>query len=301
MNEKKFAEEIQKILSDQGLETDVREVKRNNKTLYGIMLKTDKNALPTVYADNYMNLSLEDAAMNVMEDLLNAPEIEFDVSIFNSPDYIKENVKLCIERPSQGTEYISRPSKIPGINEYMSVDVSHEKIGKGTFRVQKHLFDTTGLNEDELWETAKAHTAKKISIKTMEEVLKGLIPPEFLESLPPMDPPMYVVSTLDAKDGDKGGAAAILCDKEILDFAKEKGFNEFVMLPSSIYEVIIVPAKDKEHLEDMVNMVSEVNDGNVSPQDQLADTPYFMSIEGEEITFTPLAEYLEDKEQPDLE
>ena len=56
-------------------------------------------------------------------------------------------------------------------------------------------------------------------------------------------------------------------------------FGEFFILPSSIHEVLIVPAKPGMTAENLENIVREVNTTQVQLEDKLSDYVYIYSME----------------------
>ena len=66
------------------------------------------------------------------------------------------------------------------------------------------------------------------------------------------------------------GAVTII---NAIDQLRER-FGHFYVLPSSVHEVIIIPDSFGASPEDLLNMVTEVNEFVVSPVDRLSDNVY---------------------------
>lgn len=79
------------------------------------------------------------------------------------------------------------------------------------------------------------------------------------------EPPMFVVSN----KGGVYGAACILTNK-----AKEMLCGKWVIIPSSVHEVIVLPFGNELDMRILCNMVNEVNDTKVAPTEVLGDRPY---------------------------
>ena len=79
------------------------------------------------------------------------------------------------------------------------------------------------------------------------------------------------------------GAACILYDElltQLGNFLKEN----YYILPSSIHEVIIIPESQAPNKDTLNEMVQEVNETQVEPEDVLSDHVYFYNCEKKELT-----------------
>jgi hypothetical protein len=69
------------------------------------------------------------------------------------------------------------------------------------------------------------------------------------------------------------GASSILSPK-LMKHVATMFHGNFVILPASVHEVIIVNSPESGHMSDFANMVSEVNRTAVAPIDRLSDSVY---------------------------
>jgi Asp-tRNA(Asn)/Glu-tRNA(Gln) amidotransferase C subunit len=90
-----------------------------------------------------------------------------------------------------------------------------------------------------------------------------------LSTMLPQDDIMYVISN----ETRINGASALL-DNKIMDTVREKIGDDFFILPSSVHECLVVQAQDGMELRDLENMVKQVNETQVEPQDRLSDHVY---------------------------
>ncbi len=70
------------------------------------------------------------------------------------------------------------------------------------------------------------------------------------------------------------GSQAILSDAALQQVREAMDGQDFVVLPSSVHEVICLPWSDEMKPEDLRQMVREVNGTEVSPQEYLSDNIY---------------------------
>lgn len=90
--------------------------------------------------------------------------------------------------------------------------------------------------------------------------------------------PMYVLSN----EQKQQGAACMLYPDILKNFAKEKNSDLFI-LPSSIHEVILLPALEDIKKESLLDMVTEINKTQVQECDVLADSVYYYCRQSQEL------------------
>lgn len=78
------------------------------------------------------------------------------------------------------------------------------------------------------------------------------------------------------------GAASILNTDRIAAFAEEIGQNIFI-IPSSIHELLLLPDDGQTTVEDLDQMIKEINDTLVEPQDRLSNHAYYYNRITDEI------------------
>lgn len=126
------------------------------------------------------------------------------------------------------------------------------------------------ISLEELDEAAKKNTEKSgFSVRTMSEVMYELMgvnaEPETEE---PDGPQTYVLTNARKLHG-----ANIMLYKEYLEIAAEKMNGDFYILPSSIHELLAVPVSTAG-IEQLREMVKEVNDNEVAPEEILGYEVY---------------------------
>ena len=84
----------------------------------------------------------------------------------------------------------------------------------------------------------------------------------------------YVISN---KSSIKG-ASAILNKKVLKEFAQKLNISKFLVLPSSVHEMLLLPYTDEIDIEEFSQMVKEVNCSQVKPEERLTDRAYVIEI-----------------------
>jgi len=91
--------------------------------------------------------------------------------------------------------------------------------------------------------------------------------------------PMYVLTN----SQQYFGAACILYSNALYDISHNLQ-DDLYILPSSIHEVILIPASMAEHPTELANIVQEVNITEVAPDEILSDSVYYYQQESDQIT-----------------
>lgn len=81
--------------------------------------------------------------------------------------------------------------------------------------------------------------------------------------------PMYVLSNAEKLNG-----AASVLDKDTMETISEMLGGDFVVIPSSIHEVIILPMDDNVDKDELEGIIREVNTGQVAPEERLSYHAY---------------------------
>ncbi len=133
-----------------------------------------------------------------------------------------------------------------------------------------------GMSEGQMYEAAMENTWKVLPpvVKSMDDVIRGVFVsegmPEELEMAGAVMPPcnMYVVTN----ERNVNGAVSMLYEEKIHEIAEGIGENLYV-LPSSIHEVIVVPASMGSP-EEMAEIVTDINMGQVELGERLSNQVY---------------------------
>lgn len=146
-----------------------------------------------------------------------------------------------------------------------------------TLPITNEMMNDMGIDQAQLKEAALANISEQdYSFKSMRDVLiESMFPDGVPENdpivemmLPPEDPEMqmYVLTN----ECSVNGAAEILNQKAMDEIADKLG-GDFVVLPSSVHETIILPLTDEMDPAMLESMVQEINAGVVNEEDKLSD------------------------------
>lgn len=152
-----------------------------------------------------------------------------------------------------------------------------DDVGVSTSLITNKQVKEWGVSVNDLVLAARQNTPRLFpaQIIDMEEMLAGMV--SFI--LYPSTIPMYILTNKQ----ELNGASALLYGNILKDFANKKGADMYI-LPSSIHEVIMVPA---DRINDPTKLLSIVHDANttvVSIGDVLSDSVYYYDRKKDQIT-----------------
>ena len=79
------------------------------------------------------------------------------------------------------------------------------------------------------------------------------------------------------------GASVLLYDDVLQTFALKKK-TDFYILPSSVHEVLLIPADNQISMSTLSSMVRDVNSSQLAREEILSDHVYYYSLETDQIT-----------------
>ena len=205
-------------------------------------------------------------------------------------DEIKEDISLRLMNTENNQDKLqNRPhEQMEDISAAFVIVVGETKEGLATAPITNEIMDELGVDQATLMETAKANLSEQnYSFKSMRDVLVDMMFPDGIPEndpmvdmmLPPEDgPQMYVLSN----EHNLNGAAEIMNQKAMDEIAEKLG-GDFVVLPSSVHETIILPIDDNMESGTLDSMIQEINGGVVSPEDKLSDHAFIYDSEAHEL------------------
>ena len=138
--------------------------------------------------------------------------------------------------------------------------------------VQDGHREAWGQEEEGLYQAAAANMRmdKSPYFKSMGEIFKDMGP----DGTNPFedggaDVKMYVLSNQDRVFG-----AAEILDRDILQAVSERLADDFIVLPSSLHETVILPSDDAPEYTGLANLVREINTFQVAEEERLSDHVY---------------------------
>lgn len=266
-------------------------VKNNSRHLTGLsILKTGYNLAPTIYLEELFEdyikglISMEQVSKEVnriYEE--NKGEGEFNVTAVMDFEQAKDIICYKLVNAKRNQEMLSDTPHIifNDLAIIFYILVSKDSKGTGTITIRNNIKDMWAADIDTIYSHALANTQRlfrgKVSSMTsmISEILEDKLDEEFVDEFYDMMGseadmvPMYV-----ATNSTKiNGAGVILYDNLLKDFANRID-SDFFILPSSIHEVLFVPAFSGTDARELISMVREVNASEVADDEILSDNVY---------------------------
>ena len=272
----------------------IRKVNKTNREVDGLNfydIPGLKNATPTIYVNN---LYEEYERTGKYEEVIRiaAETMERGIKSFNDEikaelldtSRLKDNVFFTLINAEQNKELLKTVPhrEFEDLAIVYRWNLGNDSLGTYTNLVDNDLAKKEGLTENDLYNAANKNTKElfPILVKNMNEVISEIIfgesgideemQKEFSEVMQetPDENCMYVITN----ESKLFGAASMLYEEPIHELAEQVG-GDLYILPSSVHEVIAVPA-DFGSPEELAEMVYEINMEQVDINDRLSNQVY---------------------------
>lgn len=258
---------VVKALEEMGIVASVTTVQKIDGEHKGLSFGTG-NVRPTMYfTEEHEKMTSKEIAKwfaDKYEHLSKAPEV--DASAMMTREYIKSHVHT---RLVPASAYVNDKARKDFL-DLVKLFYIDTPIEGGTITLTTQHLEHIGITVDELDSWASDTYEVKGMFETMME-----LDPKMAQML---DAPDYEEQLVLSNTKKIFGAAA-MTDKNILELALDKlGVDSLYILPSSIHECLAVAMGDPDELR---NLVCEVNDTQVVPQERLSYNIYKYERGGE--------------------
>lgn len=275
----RFSEEVRsRVALETGKDVRLQQVKKNNGVvLHGITIMSEgSNVAPTIYLEKWYEEYKEGEDINdIVAEVIRLGTKEgnvesLDVSFFKDYEEVKTKLAYKLINADMNEQLLKEVPhrKFLDLAIVCFCDVSFTGIGDASILIRNEHLKVWGIETEVLIEDAMKNMPELYETKfvNMVEVLKGYM--EYTEDMLDIEFPMWVLTN---KRG-MYGAGALLYDNQLAQIA-EKMQGDFIVLPSSLHEVIITPIFDRD-VASLVSMVREINESQVLLEERLADSVY---------------------------
>ena len=222
---------------------------------------------PIVYLTEYHDKGLtpEEAAKEVMK-VIESNIRDNDMSWIYDWETAKRYIKARLYNQQTNAD-VYRSAKRYGFDDLIIVPYLTNVIPDGHIKVIRQLADVWGVTDDEIIKVALDNVKiRDVTIQSMFEVLSGMMGDEIDPDDFPDDVPMLVVSN---KERCFGAIGVIKAKAKL----KRKLKDGYVVIPSSIHEVIVVN-KGQMPPEALNDIINSVNDECVMADEVLGNKAY---------------------------
>ena len=296
--------EVGKLCTGDG-KVKIQEILKNNDVIqHGlVMIKNDTGISPLIYLEPYLNMlengnsTIEETAKLIygiyLKHCEKNPGVESELLHRES---VKNKIIYQVVNLKKNQESLKNvPYRVIGedLAAVFVVLVEKDNTGIMTVKINQDFLTYWELSEEELWILANKNTPKllPVEMESLSDLLIALfrtsiekngviLKPEAWDKLQEahkeqinemngIESQMYVLTN----KYKLWGAAAFLYPGVLKAAAKRFGKN-LIILPSSVHETILIPQDNMPEFGDLAEMVKNINDHDVLPEEVLSDSVY---------------------------
>ena len=265
-------------------------MKNNGVILNGLTVMGEQcNISPTIYLNGFyeayesgvMTLGgVVDEVMEIYE--RNKVNQSVDMNSFMKYELVRDKITYKLVHAKKNYELLT---DVPHIRLHdlaivFQCLVAEESMGNATILIHNAHLKLWGIDQKQLYQDAITNTPylQPCEITAMQDIIRQLL--EMEDDLPIEEGrmPMYVLSNKTRIFG----AACLLYPDVLKNFAKELE-SDLYILPSSVHEVILLPADEVEDAAELVKMVCEINETQLKEEEVLSNSVYFYSRNKDQI------------------
>lgn len=288
---------------DAAVEIEMVSVPKNNGVvMQGFALRRPgEKVVPTIYTEGFYTDYLEGRDLeDILEDFLEIYEeqgeaLPPDVEFFEDYGKVKKRLSLKLVNGKKNKKMLAEmPHKDfldMAVVFYCLVDSPF--AGTAAILIKDAHMENWGVTAEELYQDALANAEKMMpgTIRSMEELLSRMVLEEDtpvwewreeekedfpgLEGAQVLNRGMGGIPLLVLTNSRRYlGASCMLYRGLLAEFAGKLGKN-FYILPSSVHEVILLPEDKVKDSGNLLQMVMEVNQTQLAPEEVLSDAVYY--------------------------
>ncbi len=259
-------------------------VKNNSVELDGICLhKHGEHLSPTVYLNQFYEQYLDGRPLkSILGEIVSTlnhevPHLEVPASLYDDYDAIKPQIIYRLVNFEKNEQQLKTCPYLPFCDLAITFRwlVHADSYGIASSLITNRELERWNISVEELYKVAYENTRRifPYEIYPMQELLQEYMPDdEELQFLYDSTPPAFQIYILTNKNRINGSTCMIY-NNVLADFAREQGCDLYI-LPSSIHEVLLIPAHYGINEQDFLSLVHDANRTVVEATDVLSDSIY---------------------------
>lgn len=295
MNFNEFLDELLEVIKIKvGEEVSVnlnKVIKNNDIHLNGLCFKKEGvNAAPTIYVDNYYGeyqkgRIIDDIAndvISVFEE--NQLDSSFEVDFFKNFDHVKGHLFAKVINYGMNQELLEMTPhrKYLDLAIVVYCRVNNIRFGNASILIRNNHLDMWGIEEEKLIDSALENTREKMrcNISRIGDVLMQMDGSLEISKEESSEVDMYVATNEERLYG-----AIFMVYPDVLREFYEISGGEYIILPSSIHEVLVLPGNHDDNMPEINKMIQDINTFSVSREEVLSDHAYKYSDDAQVLIF----------------
>ena len=253
------------VANKTGLEAKAQEVRKGDAVYLAIAVNKGSIS-PVIYIEHYFDDGMtDDEIVDKVIEVANMATPNFKVDDFADWELAKDNLVVCLRAKTSNEVEIKK--------DYLDMEMFVKfklNDGSGSVTIKKEHAAHWGVDEDLVFKVAKANTVGKFRADSLLKILMGAGYPLDDYEINITENDMICLT-----NGEKLFGASAILDNIFLGKIADKLDDDIYILPSSIHEVIAIPARNAGTIEEMSAMITEINMAMVAPEERLSNHPYF--------------------------
>ncbi len=255
-------------------------IRNNDVVRYGISIRQGKEKLsPTFYVDSYYEayqrkkITVDEAAGEIVKQLGVLEKREFNCDFHAGIDMFAGSITYRLISATKNKKLLAETPYIPFLDMAMifTIVFGNSSAGVETLRINRNLKESWDISTEELYSLAKKNTPRIFPYKleslttVMEECFGELDIREYIG-----EPQMYILTN----ELGVYGASSILYPGMTDKITALLG-GDFYVIPSSVHEVLVVPAEGVPEIENLDETIQLINKEHVLDEEVLSDRAYY--------------------------
>ena len=285
MNYQEFVSSVTGFLRESlpgGTKLDLIPMEKNNGIIMdGLSIrKQGHRVAPTIYLEAYYREYLDGCSLRgIYEEILECCEDceleeSFDVSFFSDYEKVRQGVVYKLVNYEKNRELLQKVPHLPFLDLAIVFYcyLRETPVGNATVLIHNSHLKLWDCTMGELYRDARANAGRLLParLEELSVMIKELSGGQ--ETPGQADVPMYVLTNTVRSLG----AVSILYEG-VLKSCGERLGEAYYVLPSSIHEVILIPASAVEDTKELQSIVRDINETQVRETEVLSDNIYYYS------------------------
>lgn len=289
MDIRSFAEMVSRAVSEElgeSCQVKLQEIMKNNGViLQGLVILTGKrNLSPTIYLNYFLEAYAAGIPLTVIVSKIleiyrsDMPADNIDMSFFREFDRVRSGICYRVVNRNRNRVLLERIPHIDFLDLSVCFFYAYQSnvLGFGSILIYNSHMEMWNCSTAALLQLAQENTERLYpwEIHRMEELLSEVLPLEEREMDESSEGSESVPMRVLCNNQRIYGATCMIYPGVLRTLAEEAGENLYI-LPSSVHEILLLPESEVEDTQYLQDMIREVNDTQVEPEEVLSDNLYF--------------------------